>query len=236
MGPLSPFPEMTFYHARHQVFVDLTTRDEALRMTLTIPFDRDARRRLFDLRCFRPRSFDRWRTLLGMPDKRKRLLDQAGAFTLHTADPQTFGSFFREGAAFRLRELLALPSPGELAVAWTPARFLLQKPVEVFDATALRHAISLSLRLVETLQDDGVLPFGVQAVAASVELEPLIRTSGVVWDPVVGSCRVCGEGLEREIVYCANCSTPHHPDCWEYTGSCAVYACGGKRAVGKVGS
>lgn len=42
-------------------------------------------------------------------------------------------------------------------------------------------------------------------------------------------CQVCGEGLHGTIVYCASCETPHHLDCWQYIGSCSVYACGQKR-------
>jgi hypothetical protein len=42
-------------------------------------------------------------------------------------------------------------------------------------------------------------------------------------------CQVCGEGLHGTIVYCASCQTPHHLDCWQYIGSCSVYACGQKR-------
>lgn len=42
-------------------------------------------------------------------------------------------------------------------------------------------------------------------------------------------CQVCGEALQGSIVYCASCDTPHHLDCWQYFGSCSVYACGQKR-------
>lgn len=42
-------------------------------------------------------------------------------------------------------------------------------------------------------------------------------------------CQVCGEGLQGSIVYCTRCQTPHHLDCWQYVGTCSVYACGQKR-------
>lgn len=41
-----------------------------------------------------------------------------------------------------------------------------------------------------------------------------------------GRCQVCGEEA-RDAVACALCLTPHHPDCFEYTGRCSVYGCGG---------
>lgn len=34
---------------------------------------------------------------------------------------------------------------------------------------------------------------------------------------------------ERPPVFCADCSTPHHQDCFEYGGRCAIYGCGGVR-------
>ncbi len=42
------------------------------------------------------------------------------------------------------------------------------------------------------------------------------------------SCRVCGEPLGPAPVLCPECDTPHHWDCWEYNGGCAVYACSHK--------
>jgi photosystem II stability/assembly factor-like uncharacterized protein len=40
-------------------------------------------------------------------------------------------------------------------------------------------------------------------------------------------CQVCGEEIgPDEVVYCQNCSTPHHLDCWNYVGWCSTYGCG----------
>ncbi len=41
-------------------------------------------------------------------------------------------------------------------------------------------------------------------------------------------CQVCGEELREEslIVKCGQCQTPHHRDCWDYNGKCAVFGCG----------
>lgn len=50
-------------------------------------------------------------------------------------------------------------------------------------------------------------------------------------------CIVCGELLdgEADVVRCANCETPHHRDCWEFQGVCAVYGCGSERSRGAEG-
>ena len=42
-------------------------------------------------------------------------------------------------------------------------------------------------------------------------------------------CQVCGEALQGSVVFCTSCDTPHHLECWQYFGSCSVYACGQKR-------
>ena len=38
-------------------------------------------------------------------------------------------------------------------------------------------------------------------------------------------CKVCGESIETDFVYCRRCKTPHHGDCWQYNGACSVYGC-----------
>jgi hypothetical protein len=42
------------------------------------------------------------------------------------------------------------------------------------------------------------------------------------------SCRVCGDPIGQDVVYCGTCKTPHHYDCWTYNGACSIYGCGGK--------
>jgi hypothetical protein len=41
-------------------------------------------------------------------------------------------------------------------------------------------------------------------------------------------CKVCGSTIEERKVLCRRCYTPHHRDCWTFSGKCAVYACGEK--------
>jgi hypothetical protein len=39
---------------------------------------------------------------------------------------------------------------------------------------------------------------------------------------------VCCEQLSQDVVFCVRCKTPHHRDCWEYSGGCSTYGCGGR--------
>ncbi len=47
-------------------------------------------------------------------------------------------------------------------------------------------------------------------------------------------CPVCGEAIGPAPEICPDCKTPHHWDCWEYNGGCAIYSC--PRKVKKRGS
>ena len=41
------------------------------------------------------------------------------------------------------------------------------------------------------------------------------------------SCPVCACAMtdNEELHVCETCDTPHHKDCWEYTGGCAIFGC-----------
>lgn len=40
-----------------------------------------------------------------------------------------------------------------------------------------------------------------------------------------GRCVVCGNALEEPIRRCETCKTPHHAECWDYFGGCAIFGC-----------
>lgn len=45
-------------------------------------------------------------------------------------------------------------------------------------------------------------------------------------------CPVCGEAFEGvEPVLCEECSTPHHPACWNFVGHCSLFGCRGQTTV-----
>jgi hypothetical protein len=44
-------------------------------------------------------------------------------------------------------------------------------------------------------------------------------------EPIVPRCVVCRTELPPDPYLCPKCETPHHHDCWEYAGGCAVYGC-----------
>ena len=69
--------------------------------------------------------------------------------------------------------------------------------------------------------------------AVTERAAPVRAPAGGAPVPVVvrrgAHCRVCGTEFHRPAVACPACETPHHGDCWEFAGGCAVYACRGGR-------
>ena len=49
-----------------------------------------------------------------------------------------------------------------------------------------------------------------------VEIEEPVTETG-------GECRICRAALLGVIVRCRRCGTPHHGDCWDYTGACSTF-------------
>ena len=43
------------------------------------------------------------------------------------------------------------------------------------------------------------------------------------------NCPVCGCQCEDEPHICDRCQTPHHQECWDYSGGCAIFGCDEKR-------
>ncbi len=46
-----------------------------------------------------------------------------------------------------------------------------------------------------------------------------------------GHCPVCATELSGAQRRCADCRTPHHAECWDYLGGCAMFACRSDRSV-----
>lgn len=43
--------------------------------------------------------------------------------------------------------------------------------------------------------------------------------------PTAAHCPVCATPVERAPRACPRCATPHHGDCWDYAGGCAIFGC-----------
>ncbi len=46
-----------------------------------------------------------------------------------------------------------------------------------------------------------------------------------------GKCPVCGGDMDEHLRRCSSCRTPHHDDCWEYFGGCAIFGCASRKGT-----
>jgi hypothetical protein len=136
-------------------------------------------------------------------------------FTVRGADPQEVRHLLQDGVRWQINRLHHLFSDKGLYVLIQRGQILIQRPrtlryedlakfvkrgFELYDQIMLTRAAG-----IEFLAEDEAQPLG---------------------DVI---CKVCGEEIVDEMVFCRRCKTPHHRDCWKFTGACSVYGCGEKR-------
>src|SRR5579862_529126 len=78
------------------------------------------------------------------------------------------------------------------------------------ESRTLHAFVDHSLALFRRIATPGPNP--VRIISASVGTPP-------------GACPICANPLDAGARSCPACATPHHADCWNYFGGCAIYAC-----------
>jgi Prokaryotic RING finger family 1 len=94
------------------------------------------------------------------------------------------------------------------------------------DGNMLVHAVGQVRRYEE------LLPM-LEAALGVFDQAMLTRSVGIefVTEDIIkplddATCRICGDRIGPDLVFCRVCKTPHHYDCWQYNGACSVYGCG----------
>ena len=89
---------------------------------------------------------------------------------------------------------------------------------------------------VQYQERDPDAPAMVALVRAALDLIPLLLSmphTGMEFGETTveadGRCPFCTTALSEPLVHCRSCSAPHHRECWDYLGRCAVYACDPER-------
>jgi len=101
------------------------------------------------------------------------------------------------------------------------------------DVTLDAGPAGLTLRYSRMLLDDREALNRLIEVAVSVlkRCREGGKTTGVVLAAVEiqkgSECPVCGTAVEQG-TRCPQCATPHHDDCWKYSGGCAMFGCAGR--------
>lgn len=127
-------------------------------------------------------------------------------------------SLLSSGVQWQIDRLRNMLGDGDIYIAIHRGRLLIKKPTLITKIDELDEFTQLALGLYD------------QAM--------LTRTVGIdfVEDNSVqvikeATCQICGEDIVTDMVFCRRCKTPHHMECWQYYGACAVYGCQEQRFI-----
>ncbi len=137
-------------------------------------------------------------------------------FGIYAQDPELARQLLSSGVRWQIQQLNNFRDQDSVYVGihkgWlTIAKYSYIKKTQTLD-DFVRFALDVFDQLMLTLskgiefKDDGVL--------SAVE---------------VVQCPVCSNDVEGQMVICVRCKTPHCLDCWQYNGSCGMFACGETR-------
>jgi hypothetical protein len=121
-------------------------------------------------------------------------------------------SLFSDGVCWQLNRLLVLGDEPQFYVKFRRGQLFVQKPILLREFELLEEFVSASLDLYDQLmltRAEGI---------EFVESEAIDTLSDVM-------CSICGHDITTDMVYCKRCKTPHHGECWDYTGGCSVFGC-----------
>jgi hypothetical protein len=133
-------------------------------------------------------------------------------FRVYTNDSAEASRILNETVKWQIEQLRQFIPHRGLEVLVQRGRILVRKRTWFRDYAQLEQFTRMALQLYDQM----VLTrcAGIEFVATE-ELRPL--------DDVL--CQVCGESIVTDMVFCRRCKTPHHRECWDYTGLCSVYGC-----------
>jgi len=119
----------------------------------------------------------------------------------------------------RLMELYCVSTHHNLYVGLEFERVLLKKYTHANDLTAslLADLSDGAQRLIEVL---------LRRLTIEEADRDALEILSVSFPAEIVRCQVCGESIVLDRIECRRCETPHHRDCWDYNGRCAVYGCG----------
>lgn len=121
-------------------------------------------------------------------------------------------SLLSTGVRWQVDQLWQSPERSDVAISIRPGWLLIRKKWSSTRPADIEQFVENSLALYD--QAALTRSQGIEFVGDG--------TIQVIED---AHCRICGESMQSDIVYCKRCKTPHHRECWEYTGICSVYGC-----------
>ncbi len=154
----------------------------------------------------------------GMPaELRLGNAEFASRYIVRTGDRPQVEKFLSEGVQWQIDKLRKLLADDDVHITLNHGRLQIRKHTAIRRFDQLEEFVTLCLELY----DQGML-------TRSAGIDFIEDAAGPVGEAV---CQICSEDITTDMVFCRRCKTPHHVECWEYLGHCAVYGCGEKRCV-----
>ena len=142
------------------------------------------------------------------------------AFVIQGKDPERIREFLTadlQAAIVTLSRFESFGREDDLHLETYDGWLRITKHYRVRTDAELSQFVSYGTALVGLIQQQ---KSGIEFVAAGPPV-PVKNTQ----------CRVCGDPLGNQIVFCAKCRSPQHHDCWQYVRGCSVYGFGGQQFV-----
>jgi hypothetical protein len=133
-------------------------------------------------------------------------------FRVYTNDPHGAAQILNETVKWHIEHLRQQMGNRGVELRISRGHVLIRKQCWFRDLKQLSQFTRTALNLYDQMLVTNVA--GIEFVSAG-ELQPL--------EDVV--CQICGETIVTDMVFCRRCKTPHHGECWDYTGVCSVYGC-----------
>jgi hypothetical protein len=123
-----------------------------------------------------------------------------------------------DGVRWQIERLRAFLGHDDVAISFHRGRVLVRKATFLRRQEDLEEFALLSLELY----DQGMLTRTVGIEFVDDGAAQIVREA---------VCKVCGEDIITDMVFCRRCKTPHHQECWQYYGACSTYGCRESRYV-----
>jgi hypothetical protein len=153
---------------------------------------------------------------LGMEDIEIGAHQFDARYIINGHDPQAVKRLLNAEVQADIERLRRLPQYDDIFFSIHAGRMLVKKRGYLREFPPLERFVTLSLQL-----------FDHTLLTTTEGIEFVQDEQEVDWSESV--CQICGEAIGENPVFCTNCHTPHHRDCWEYYGACSTYGCGQTR-------
>lgn len=137
-------------------------------------------------------------------------------YTIRATDVHVATTLLNDTVRWQIEKLRMLTTSSYLHVEFSQGSLHVRKGRAIRQYMELNDLVERSLELYDQAM-----------IACSKGIEFMGEESAQPLAEV--KCRVCGEEINDNLVYCRRCKTPHHRECWQYNGACSVFGCGENR-------